>query len=72
MQDWVDIGLFTEKQINGKTEQVPLYLKKHKLQSGRQTLTLRVTEKPLRAGVDPYNKLVDRNPGDNMTAVEAL
>ncbi|EMR01177.1 ABC transporter permease/M1 family aminopeptidase [Cesiribacter andamanensis] len=72
MQDWVDIGIFTEKQAGGKTEQVPLHLKKHKLPSGQQTLTLRVSEKPLRAGIDPYNKLVDRNPGDNTIAIGAL
>ena len=72
MQDWVDIGIFTEKQLEGKTEQLPLYLKKHKLKSGKQIITVRVKEKPLKAGIDPYNKLVDRNPGDNTMAVEVL
>jgi hypothetical protein len=29
-----------------------------------------VNEKPTFAGIDPYNKLIDRNPEDNLIAVE--
>ena len=29
-----------------------------------------VDEKPTFAGIDPYNKLIDRNPEDNLIAVE--
>jgi hypothetical protein len=28
-----------------------------------------VAGRPLRAGIDPYNKLIDRAPGDNVLAV---
>jgi hypothetical protein len=29
-----------------------------------------VSEKPTFAGIDPYNKLIDRDPTDNLIAVE--
>jgi hypothetical protein len=29
-----------------------------------------VDKKPSRAGIDPYNKLIDRRPKDNTVAVE--
>jgi hypothetical protein len=28
-----------------------------------------VDGRPRRAGIDPFNKLIDRDPGDNVTAV---
>jgi hypothetical protein len=33
------------------------------------TVELVVDEEPRRAGIDPFLKLVDRNPGNNLTAV---
>lgn len=47
-----------------------LALQRPRLRSGRQTLTLVVDEAPAWAGVDPYNKRIDRNSGDNLMAVE--
>ena len=32
---------------------------------GRQTFEFIVKEQPTRAGIDPYNKLIDRNGDDN-------
>ena len=29
-----------------------------------------LNEKPTLAGIDPYNKLIDREPGDNLIEVE--
>jgi ABC-2 type transport system permease protein len=34
------------------------------------TYTVVVDSRPTRAGIDPYNKLIDRNPDDNMIDVE--
>ena len=51
------------------TEQETLYLQKHTLTSGEQTITVTVDEEPARAGVDPYVTLVDRNTDDNVTDV---
>jgi len=32
--------------------------------------TVVVEKMPVRAGIDPYNKLIDRRPKDNTVAVE--
>jgi hypothetical protein len=63
MDDWVDIGVY------GKDEK-PLFLEKRKVRSGEWTYTMRVTEKPEKAGIDPVNKLIDRDPEDNLTRVQ--
>ena len=34
------------------------------------TYTMIVSGRPAKAGIDPDNKLIDRKPDDNMTAVE--
>ena len=50
-------------------EEQPLYLTKHKMTQEHNTYTIVVDEKPTRAGVDPYNKLIDRIPDDNLVDV---
>ncbi len=48
----------------------PLLLERRRLKAGEQTITLLVPGKPAKAGVDPLNKLIDRKPDDNLTAVD--
>ncbi len=62
LADYIDIGVFTGK----KDEEKPLYLKKEKLTAEHQTFTIIVDQQPTRAGIDPYNKLIDRIADDNM------
>jgi len=68
----VDIGLFGEDIVNdeGITIKNPLYFELKWLKSGDNTFTIITDEKPLKAGIDPYNKLIDRNSDDNLKAVE--
>jgi hypothetical protein len=47
-----------------------LYLAKHHVTAPTTKLRLTVAEAPTRAGIDPYNKLVDRNSEDNLKKVE--
>ena len=64
MNDPVEIGIFApakEGEILGK----PIYLQRHRIRSGRQTITVILPEKPDRAGIDPYN-LLDYEEGDNI------
>ena len=63
------IGVFAADADVGAEEQKELYLQKHDLTSGEQTVTITVDEKPARAGIDPYVTLVDRNTDDNVTSV---
>ena len=65
LNDYIDIGVFTGK----KDEEKPLYLKKERISQENQTFEIVVDQMPTRAGVDPYNKLIDRIPDDNMIDV---
>ncbi|WP_236657356.1 hypothetical protein [Acidisarcina polymorpha] len=65
LNDYVDIGVFTGK----KDHEQPLSLKKEKITQPRQTFEVVVDQMPTRAGIDPYNKLIDRISDDNMIDV---
>ncbi|KPQ19403.1 MAG: Aminopeptidase N [Algoriphagus marincola HL-49] len=70
--DYIDIGIFAEDDTdeNGRTRVNPLYIQKHKIKPGQSTITVRVKGEPAKAGIDPYNKLIDRIPDDNTVTVE--
>ncbi|UJP65906.1 hypothetical protein [Mongoliitalea daihaiensis] len=56
--------------VKGRNRTNPLYIQKHKLKPGSHQLEIRVTGGiPARAGIDPYNKLIDRIPEDNVSSV---
>jgi ABC-2 type transport system permease protein len=61
LADYIEIGVFS----GDKDEPKPLYIKKEKLTHERQTFTITVDQKPTLAGIDPYNKLIDRISDDN-------
>jgi ABC-2 type transport system permease protein len=65
LADYIDIGIFTGK----KDEEKPLYMQKEKFTQERKTISLVVDQQPTRAGIDPYNKLIDRISDDNMIDV---
>jgi ABC-2 type transport system permease protein len=64
LHDWIDIGVLD-------TDDRPLFLEKRRIDGEAATFTLVVASKPARAGIDPYNKLIDRRPKDNTVAVAA-
>lgn len=64
VNDWIDIGVFADNEM---TE--PLYLHKHRLTEGATSVTVIVDGEPVRAGVDPWHKLIDRETGDNTARV---
>ncbi|MEP2277792.1 M1 family aminopeptidase [Maribacter sp.] len=68
----VDIGLFGEDITgdDGVTIKNPFYFELKWLSAGDNTFTVVTDEKPLKAGIDPYNKLIDRNSDDNLESVE--
>jgi ABC-2 type transport system permease protein len=68
MDDLVEIGIFAPRQ-QGEIERKLLYRRKHRIRSGRQTITVTVSEKPEYAGIDPYN-LLDWEEGDNIEGVK--
>jgi hypothetical protein len=61
MNDFIDVGLFTGNKDHEKV----LYLKKEKFTAQKQTFEILVDQMPTRAGIDPQNKLIDRDADDN-------
>ena len=70
MDDLVEVGVFAPA-ADGQGQGEPLYLRRHRIRSGRQTITVVVPRRPARAGVDPHAKLIQREAGDNVVDVEA-
>jgi aminopeptidase N len=62
MNDEVEIGVYG----GGGT---PLYLERHRIRSGNQSVTLRMTGQPVRAGIDPRQLLPDPRWSDNVAEV---
>ena len=66
----IDIGVFTaavDDDFEG-AEQV-LYMNKHRINETTMRIELIVDEEPMYVGIDPYNKLIDRNSDDNLMRV---
>ncbi|MFN7263620.1 MAG: ABC transporter permease/M1 family aminopeptidase [Phenylobacterium sp.] len=66
-----DVGIFTaEPGKPGFTRAAVQSFTVRTLKDGEQTVTVTVDGKPAFAGIDPYNKRIDRNSGDNVTSVK--
>ena len=70
MDEPFDIGLFDKEPGKPGFGPSDVILFKHlPVKSGRSTFTFTVDRAPRFAGVDPYNKAIDRNSDDNTVAV---
>lgn len=69
MDDWVEIGVFAPAENETKPGE-PLYLQMHRLVSGQQTITVTMTKKPARAGIDPAHLLIDLKTNDNIKKIK--
>jgi ABC-2 type transport system permease protein len=67
--DWIDIGVFGIKEINGKKTETELYLQKRKIDKTNMEFEILVNEQPQKVGIDPYNKLIDRTPDNNTKTI---
>ena len=65
----VDIGVFARGADGTESTEKVLYLAKRALPDGDSSLTVTVDGVPFQAGIDPYNKLIDRVPDDNRMKV---
>lgn len=70
IDDWIDIGVFGKEEIGGREDEAVLYMKKHRIREPLMTFKIVVDRPPRRAGIDPYNKLIDRDSNDNVRKVE--
>ena len=68
LNETVEIGLFTQRPGDEAFDrEAVLYLEKRPVKSGRQTFRIVSNGRPTHAGIDPYNKFIDRNSDDNLT-----
>jgi ABC-2 type transport system permease protein len=65
----IDIGVFARGADGEEATEKVLYLVKHSLPDGDSSLTITVDGEPYQAGIDPYNKLIDRVSDDNRAKV---
>ena len=67
--DYIDIGVFgksDKEDVLGK----PLVYKRLKITKKENTFVFKTKAEPYKAGIDPYNYLIDRIPDDNVKKVE--
>ena len=65
LNDYIDIGVVA----GSKKDEKLLYMKREKFNMDRRSFTIMVDQQPSRAGIDPYNKLIDRISDDNTIEV---
>jgi hypothetical protein len=70
LNDWLEIGVMGETLVNGEMEEIPIYLEKVLITVSLTTFTVRVDQKPIKAGIDPMHKFVDRDSEDNLVRVK--
>ena len=71
----IDIGVFSQdpdEVVAGDGDGHVLHFEKRRVTSGEQQFTFVVEERPSHVGIDPYNKLVDRNSDDNVSEVSGV
>ena len=61
IHDLIEVGVFKGR----KDREEPLQTEKVWITQPRTTLSFVVSDPPTRAAIDPYSKLIDRNPEDN-------
>ena len=67
--DWIDVGVFGAPEKGNKLGK-PLFLEKRRVTAAHTTFDFVVDAEPKKSGIDPYNKLIDRDPKDNVKDVE--
>jgi aminopeptidase N len=70
VDDWIDVGVFARAGGESEEKEKVLYLRRHHITADVKRLTIVVDEKPYEAGIDPYNKLIDRIPDDNRKTID--
>jgi ABC-2 type transport system permease protein len=61
LDDWIDVGVLAGKDV--------IAVEKRRITQPVSTIELVVNKEPTKAGIDPLNKLIDRNPDDNVAEI---
>ena len=70
LNDWLEIGILGEILKDGDIEEIPIYLEKVLITDSLTTFTIDVDQKPIKAGIDPMHKFIDRDTQDNLVRVK--
>ncbi|QJR09071.1 hypothetical protein DSM104443_00107 [Usitatibacter rugosus] len=71
MSEVFDVGVFTAQPgKKGFSKASVLMVEKRIVATGETKVTYTVDQEPKWVGIDPYNKRIDRNSDDNLTAVK--
>jgi ABC-2 type transport system permease protein len=70
VDDWMEVAVFARRQGEGEHTERALYLQPQHITQNQGKVAVVVDGEPFEVGVDPYNKLIDRNPDDNRKRVE--
>ncbi|MEL7681746.1 ABC transporter permease subunit [Citromicrobium bathyomarinum] len=71
LSDEIEVGVFAQKPGLGAFERKDvLALRRYPVHSGSQTIRIVTATRPSFAGIDPYNKYIDRNSDDNIVTID--
>ena len=71
LDDGIDIGLFLQHPEDVATgDDHVLVLERRPVKAGKNVFNFVLNKAPQFGGIDPYNKLIDRVPGDNIISVK--
>jgi len=65
VHDAIDVGVL----VGEGPDERALAIAKHVLSDGPQEIVVTTSERPERAGIDPWHRLIDRHPDDNVVPV---
>jgi hypothetical protein len=70
----LELAVFENDTVNeqGMTVKSPLIIEKKWVQPGKSSYTFITKKEPVRVGIDPYNKMIDRIPNDNLKTLEEI
>lgn len=72
LNDYLDVGIFGITELDGEEKENVIYQKKHKITQIENKFTITVDQEPLEVGIDPFNKLIDRDSNDNRRKPEKV
>jgi len=71
MDDLIEIVVYGEPVgKRDKNEDLPvIYRKMYRLKKGEHRISVKVNQKPFKAGIDPFYILIDREPENNIKTI---
>lgn len=70
LADTIDVGLFDARPgVGAFAAKDVVLMERRPIRTGEQAIRIVTKRKPAFAGIDPYNKYIDRNSDDNLVAV---